>query len=396
MLSVKSGHGSKLIGDDGRTYLDLFANAGIASLGHGNCAFADCLAKQIREVVSSPFANEGRVEFWEQLSAHLPGEISRAFFFSTGAEANEAAIRFARSHTGRAATVAFRSGFHGRTRGAAALTGPSSNEDQSYLLDYPVRSEGRSDAEVLEACAQSVERCFETARRQIGALFVEPIQGTAGNLIPPDGFLRMLRDICSRHAALLIVDEVLTGIGRTGSWFRFLREDIVPDVLVLGKGIGNGVPISMLLTNDTIADRPIQLSSSFGGNLLSIAAANFVLREISRQNLAEHVSDVGSLFLSQLRAKILQSPLVHSIDGVGLMIGLGLCSPNDPSTPLEEAGVDLLQGRLFEEGIIVGKAGSRLRINPPLIFTDDEVDVAVAGFSRAFADASETYRKRQT
>ncbi|MCM2442226.1 aspartate aminotransferase family protein [Agrobacterium vitis] len=386
-VSIRYGAGSTLFTDDGRQFLDLFANAGIASLGHGNQAFADHVSGQIGKIICSPFANEARVELWAQLSQHLPDEINRAFFFSTGAEANEAVIRFVRASTGRPAMAAFHSGFHGRTRGAAQL---SVQGEQTYLFDYPVRGD-KPDADLVEDCRLSVRSVFEEAGDRIGALFVEPLQGTAGNLVPPLGFLKMLRQICSEYGVLLVIDEVLTGIGRTGGWFRFLKEGAVPDLLVLGKGLGNGVPISMVLTRDAIADCPVQLSSSFGGNLLSAAAANFVLSQINTRNLNSHAEFEGARFTAELNFELQQNPLFDAIDGAGLMIGLKMRKPDQADRPLDDDGVDLVYRCLLDEGLIVGKAGPRFRINPPLVITAQEIDTAIAAFGRAFTTAAEAY-----
>jgi 4-aminobutyrate aminotransferase-like enzyme len=393
-ISVHHGRGSTLFADNGREYLDLFANAGIASLGHGNAAFADYLGKQAGQLICSPFANGTRARLWEKLRSHLPTGINRAFFFSTGAEANEAALRFVRAYTGRSGVVAFRSGYHGRTKGTSQLTEEHVKDGDRFLLDYPASHGGSSGEERLEATRHAVTGCLESASGRIGALFVEPIQGTAGNIVPPDGFLAMLREVCSAHGVLLVVDEVLTGIGRTGAWFRFLKEKITPDLVVLGKGIGNGVPISMILTRDAIADCPIQISSSFGGNLLSAAAADFVLGEIVNNNLNQRVAENGQGFIQKLTAALGQIPVFGSVEGDGLMIGLRLRDPWNTDAPLSDGDMDVLQGHLLEQCLIVGRAGSRLRINPPLVISADEIDLAVSRLAFALAATSDALAAR--
>lgn len=381
--AVEAGAGCFLRDETGRRLLDLFANAGIVSLGHGDPGFAERLGEAARGVIASPFPHAARDRLWTALEPRLPAGLDRLYLFSSGAEANEAALRLARAATGRNRVVGFASGYHGRTRAVAGFLegAPRELREDLTLIPFPHRA------------VDDLSRCEEALRAAVpgaAAVIAEPIQGTAGNVVPPRGFLTLLREVTREAGVPLVVDEVITGGGRTGVWFRSTAEGTTPDILVLGKGLANGFPLAAIVTHDALvararrAEAGLSFSSSFGGNPLACAAGAFVLDAIARRDLVRHAHRVGETLLASLRAALAHQPLFAFADGEGLMISVGL---HDPAGHDGSSLGRLVQTCAFEQDVIVGAAGHRLRINPPLGFGDDEVALTTTALDGALGEA---------
>ena len=368
LIMLDRGEGSWVWDVDGNRYLDFLAGIAVNSLGHAHPVFVEAVAAQAARMahISNYFASEPQVQLAERLQRLSgAGEQGRAYFGNSGAEANEAAFKLARlnRHGGRNRILTLTDSFHGRTMGALALSGkPAMRQDFE-----PVPGGVEHIAPTLEALDQSIDA-------SVAAVMVEPVLGEAGVRDLPDGFLRRARELTAEHGALLIIDEIQTGAGRTGRWFGFQHESIQPDAITVAKGIGGGVPIGSLVTFGAASRlfAPGMHGSTFGGNPLATATANAVLGEIERAGLVENAERRGTQLRERIRS--LGSPLVTELRGLGLLIGVGLARP--VASRLVRAAQD--------EGLIINAPNAQtIRIAPPLIIGDDEVDAFTERFARA-------------
>src|SRR5436190_6885153 len=300
-LAIEKGRGATLIDLDGNTYLDLNAGVSVASLGHAHPRYVAALKAQLDAVTVGSFTSKPRAELTRLLAELAPGELRRVQFYSGGAEAVEAAIRLARSFTKRSDIIAFTGAFHGKTAGVLPLSdvswktavGPLPGGHHLAPYADPTRFAG-SPSECVDAAIAALRRVIEhDAGGRPAAILVEPIQGTAGNIVPPPGFLPRLRDLAREYGALLIADEMITGFGRTGLLFGCNHENVVPDVMTIGKGMASGFPMSAVISTDEIvAAEPFSLpsasSSSYGGNPLAAAAALATIETIVAEGLVEN------------------------------------------------------------------------------------------------------------
>jgi acetylornithine/N-succinyldiaminopimelate aminotransferase len=357
------GEGARVWDVDGKEYLDFLAGIAVNALGHAHPAFVEAVSRQAATLahVSNYFATEPQLELAERLTRLSGGD--RVFLCNSGAEAIEAAFKLSR-RTGRTRVIALENAFHGRTMGSLSLTGKAALRDPFGPLVPGV--------EHIPSTIEALEQAL--APGDVAALVLEPIKGEAGVVELSDGYLRAARELTARHGTLLILDEIQTGAGRTGDWFAFQHEGIVPDAIALAKGIGGGFPIGALVTFGAASELfgPGHHGSTFGGNPLAASAANAVLGEIERAELVANARTRGA----ELRAHIelIGSPLVTDIQGRGLLLGIGLAEP--------VAGI--VASRAFERGLIVNAASEyRIRLAPPLTIGDDELHQ----FARLFAEA---------
>jgi acetylornithine/N-succinyldiaminopimelate aminotransferase len=377
LAKLDHGLGARVWDDAGHEYLDFLAGIAVNSLGHAHPVFVEAVATQAARLahVSNYFATEPALELAERITRLAgAGEHGRAWFGNSGAEANEAAFKLARlNNSGGARTrvLALVDGFHGRTMGSLALTGKPHMREAFEPLPGGV--------EHIPATIGALEHALDDA---VAALFVEPIQGEAGVVDLPDGFLQAARDLTHRHGALLIVDEIQTGAGRTGEWFAFQHAGITPDAITVAKGIGGGFPIGGLVTFDRASSlySKGQHGSTFGGNPLATAVSNAVLGEIERAGLVENAALRGR----QIRDRVegFGHPLVAGTRGRGLLIGVALTEPVATAVAAESMRV----------GLIVNAANdSTIRIAPPLIIGDPEIDEFADRFVRALDAVAATH-----
>jgi len=368
------GEGAYLWDDAGRRYLDFLGGIAVTSLGHAHPVFVDALARQAATLahVSNYFATPPQLELAALLKEIAgAGDAGRVYFGNSGAEANEAAFKLARLH-GAAARhdgaakpriLALKNAFHGRTMGTLALTGKPYMQEP-FLPMVP-------GVEFLDSTVDALEAAMDD---RVAALFVEPIKGEAGVVELPEGYLQAARELTARHGALLVIDEIQTGAGRTGEWFAFQHAGITPDAITVAKGIGGGFPIGALITYGAASDLfyPGTHGSTFGGNALGTAVAVAVLREIERAGLLANATERGA----QLRTAVdaLGSPLVEATRGQGLLIGVGLRHP--------VAGAVVAAAQ--QHGLIVNAANDdTVRLAPALTIGDVEVDEFIDLFGRA-------------
>jgi len=366
-IAFVSGKGCRLTGDDGRDYLDLFAGLAVSSLGHGHPALVHAIQNQAEKLIHTSNL------FYHEPGARLAARLveltfaDRVFFCNSGAEANEAAIKMARragSQSGRYKIVAVHRSFHGRTYGALAATGqPELHEGFGPMPAGFVHVEPGSAAAVRAAVDG------ETA-----AVLVEPIIGEGGVLVPPDGYLRDLRQICDAAGAALILDEVQTGNGRTGKLFAYQHEGVEPDILTTAKGLAGGLPIGAVLARQSLASSfvPGSHGTTFGANPVSCAAALAVIEELVERGVIDNAARVGAYLVEKLRAALGDRDDVSEIRGQGLMIGVEFERETKP-----------IVRDLLARGVITNStAGNVLRLIPPLILSEAEVDEGVSAIAR--------------
>ncbi|PWC03327.1 acetylornithine transaminase [Agromyces badenianii] len=373
LAKLEHGTGAWVTDAAGTTYLDFLAGIAVNSLGHAHPAFVEAVTAQASKLahVSNYFTTEPTLELAERI-VRLAGAGSdgRAWFGNSGAEANEAAFKLARlNNSGGARTriLALVDAFHGRTMGSLALTGKP-----HMRAPFEPMAGG---VEHIPATIEALEASIDDA---VAALFVEPIQGEAGVVELPAGFLEAARETTERHGALLIVDEIQTGAGRTGEWFGFQHAGIMPDAITVAKGIGGGMPIGGLVTFGRASDlfQKGQHGSTFGGNPLATAVSNAVLGEIERAGLVANAAARGPQIRERIAA--IGSPLVGGTRGRGLLIGVALTEPL--------AGEVVAHS--MREGLIVNAANDHtIRLAPPLIIGDAEIDEFAVRFARALAAA---------
>ncbi|MEE1939114.1 acetylornithine transaminase [Streptomyces sp. TRM 70361] len=357
-VPLTHGEGARLWDADGREYLDFVGGIAVNSLGTGHPAVVRAVSDQIALLghVSNLFVAEPPVALAERL-LRLFGRPGRVYFSNSGAEAVEAAFKIGR-RTGRAHMVATHGGFHGRTMGALALTGQPGKRDPFLPLPGEVTHVPYGDADALRAAVTG-----ETA-----LVILEPVQGESGVIVPPEGYLAAAREITAATGALLVLDEVQTGIGRTGHWFAGQAEGVEPDVVTLAKGLGAGLPIGATVAFGDAAEllTPGQHGSTFGGNPVACAAALAVLDTIESEGLLDHVKRVGNRLRDAVWA--LGHPLVDQVRGAGLLLGIVLTEPVAPQ--VQQAAQDA--------GLLVNAcAPDVIRLAPPLIISEDEADTLV-------------------
>lgn len=365
------GEGSYLWDADGRRHLDFLAGIAVTSLGHAHPAFVKAVSTQAATLahVSNYFATPPQLALAARLKRLAGAGIDgRVFFSNSGAEANEAAFKLARLHGGteRPRILALDNGFHGRTMGSLALTAKASMRAPFEPMPAGV--------EHIPATIEALEAAMDD---RVAALIVEPIQGEAGVVELPEGYLAAARSLSLAHGALLIVDEIQTGAGRTGAWFGFSHEGITPDAITLAKGIGGGFPIGALVTFGAASAlfTPGSHGSTFGGNPLATAVADAVLAEIESAGLVENAAKRG-VELRDINLGI-DSPLVEGVRGRGLLVGVALTAP--------VAGAVVAAAQ--ERGLIVNAANPEtVRIAPALTIGDTELAEFRELFTAALAD----------
>ncbi|WP_413768848.1 acetylornithine transaminase [Rhodococcus pyridinivorans] len=354
-VALVEGDGAVVTDADGKQYLDLLGGIAVNSLGHRHPAIIEAVTAQLNQLghVSNLYASPPVLELAEKLLDRF-GHEGRAFFCNSGTEANEAAFKIARL-TGRPKIVACEKAFHGRTMGALALTGQPDKRAPFEPMPAGVEFVPYGDLDALEAAVDE----------NTAAVFLEPIMGESGVVVPPEGYLAGARRITTERGALLVLDEVQTGIARTGSFFAHQAAGITPDVMTLAKGLGGGLPIGAVLATGPAAElfQPGKHGTTFGGNPVCAAAALAVLRTIDEQNLLDHVNTVGKTLAAGIEE--LGHPLVSHVRGSGLLLGVVLTAAKAPAveTAAREAGF-----------LVNAAAPDVIRLAPPLILTEQQAE----------------------
>jgi acetylornithine/N-succinyldiaminopimelate aminotransferase len=364
-LALVRGAGAHVWDTEGKEYVDLLGGIAVNSLGHAHPALVEAVTTQLATLghISNFFASEPQIELAEKLLALLsPLEPTqtrgRVFFANSGTEANEAALKATR-RTGRTHIVAMEGSFHGRTMGSLALTAKAAYREPFEPLPGHVTFVPFGDAAALAAAVTD-----ETA-----AVIIEPIQGEAGVIVAPDGFLAAARETTTRAGALLWLDEIQTGMGRTGTWFAHEPSGVTPDLVTLAKGLGGGIPIGACLATGEAATllQPGNHGTTFGGNPVACAAALAVIRTIEADDLLRHVTVLGQ----KLRDGLAADPRVTEVRGEGLLIGIELAAARAAET----------QAAALDAGFIVNNpTATSIRLAPPLVLTEDDASAFLAAW----------------
>lgn len=400
-LVIERGRGCEVWDVDGNCYLDMAAGIATLAAGHSHPRLVAAMQDQVTRsthIAGTDFYSEPMVRLAEKLVSTMPGPTAwQVFFSNSGTEAIEVSIKLARAATGRQNIIAFYGAFHGRSYGSLALTASKPRQRQGFFplmpgvahtsfptcyrcpinLHYP---------SCQIACLDTIEHTlFQTTTppSEVAAIIVEPIQGEGGYVPAPDGALHKLRDICDRHGILLIMDEVQTGVGRTGTMWAFEHEGIVPDIVASAKGLGGGMPIGAMIARAALTRtwQPGAHGSTYSGNSLSCVAAYATLCLVE-EGLQANAAEVGGYLKAQLHALQERIPHIGDVRGRGLMLGVELIDPEtrEPAAALADATMQ----EAFRRGLLLLTCGkSTIRFCPPLIITPAQVDEGLAIFADA-------------
>jgi 4-aminobutyrate aminotransferase-like enzyme len=399
-LALDHGRGATLTDADGNIYLDFVAGIGVASLGHGHPSLVNAIANQARRLMVGTFATAERAEAFRLLTEIAPSNLSRAHFYSGGAEAVEAALRLARSVTKRHEVVSFWGGFHGKTAGVLGLIGDESKHGYGplsagqYLVPYadcyrcPFKL-------TYPPCGL---HCVDFARQQlrnssagaIAAIVAEPMQGTAGNVIPPDDWLPAIKTVAREFDAMLIADEMITGFGRTGRMWGIEHSGVEADIVTAGKGMGGGFPVSAVLMGEKISHaepfaKPSASSSSYGGNPLAAVAVAQTIKTIRQEKLVENAHRVGAMLLGRMLQLKEKYEFVGDVRGRGLLLGLDLVRDNATRRELSRQVMEIIFKEALRRGLLIMGYFPRVRINPPLVITERQAEAGIDILDEVFA-----------
>lgn len=366
-IAFTHGEGMYLYSTDGKKYLDLVAGIAVNSLGYSHPVWVKAMQEQVAKLihVSNLYQVQEQVELAERIASIAPGDLKCSLFVNSGAEANEAAMKLAVRYTKRTKVVSALNGFHGRTSASLGATG-----QEKYQKSFePLISDAFRYYEF-----GNIESVKNIVNRDTAALLVEPIQGEGGVMGAKPEFYKAVRDICTDNGTLMVVDEVQTGMGRTGKWFGIENFGIVPDMMTLAKGLGAGVPIGALVTTKELSSvmTPGTHGTTFGGNPLVCASGRTVVDIMKKEKILDNVNTVGSAWMKELKA--LKSSKIKDVRGMGLIIGVEMDSP-DTATEIQKY--------MRSKGILINVChGNVIRLIPPLIIAKEHKDA----FMRTFAD----------
>ena len=403
-IVTEKGEGAIIEDIDGNRFIDFFAGVGVASLGYNHPKYVSYLSEQLSKINVGSFTTEVRGKLVSLLAEVTPGNLNRSQFYSSGAEAVEAALRLAKSYTKKNEFISFWGGFHGKTMGVLGLLGDTFKNNLGPLpvgtYSTPYGNCRRCsfnktfpgcNFECVKFIKNKIK--YETTN-QIAAIIVEPIQGTNGNIVPPKGYLVELQKLTQEIGALLIVDEMITGFGRTGKMFGCQHDNVVPDIITIGKGFGGGFPITGLVSNDEIINakpfaNPSGSSSSYGGNPLASAAAYITLKTIIEEGLVENSAKIGAYMLRRLQSFKDKFDFVGDVRGQGLLIGIELVKEKNSLEKLDRKYTQIIFRECLKRGLIIMGYNPDIRINPPLIITQDIAEEGIEIMEEVFTNAAE-------
>lgn len=399
-LVMDKGQGAALIDLDGNTFVDFLAGICVGSLGHGHPRYQEMLKDQVERVTFGSFTTENRKDALRQISEVAPFNLHRTMLYSSGAEAVEAAFRLAKSHTGKWEFLSFWGGFHGKTQATMSLMGSDYKHSfgpltpGTYLTPYADCYRCPFSATYPGCgllCAEFLRKVLKlNTSGQLAAIIIEPVQGTAGNVVPPPEFLRAVREIADEQGALLISDEMITGFGRTGNWFGCELSGVAPDIMTIGKGMGGGFPVTGIVTTDTISQaQPFSLpsgsSSSYGGNPLAGAAVNATLSIMREERLVENSKALGAFMLEAFRGMAERYEFIGDVRGEGLMIGIDLVKDRKTKELLDKKVTRRIFDECVKRGLLSMTYSPRVRINPPLTLNKEQAKAGLGIMDEVFS-----------
>ena len=397
---MSHGRGTEVWDVDGNRFLDFAAGIAVCATGHAHPAVVAAVREAAGKFlhISSDYWHEGMTALAERLSALVPlGEPGMSFFCQSGTESVEGALKLARYVTGRQRIIAFLGSFHGRTMGSLSLTSSKYTQQAGFaptmpgVTHVPYPNTYRplfAGADQGRAVLDYIRMLFErnVPASEVAAIVVEPLQGEGGYLVPPDGFLAGLRQICDEHGILLVFDEVQSGVGRTGKMFCAEHSGVKPDIMTLAKGLGSGMPIGAVVAKRSIMQKWKKGAhgNTYGGNPVCCAAANATI-DLVREQYVANAAKVGAHFMKRLAELRPDYPCIGDLRGRGLMIGMELIEKDgSPARAL----VDRLLHRAYQNGVLLLSCGvSTLRFMPPLCVTEAEVDEAMIWLRQSMDEA---------
>lgn len=397
-FSLIGGKGNRLIEEGGRSILDLSGSAGPAALGYGHPAIVEAVEKSVRDMAGASlllYPNEPAVSLAEDLLRITPGNGERRVWFGhSGSDANDCAVRVLTAATKRSRIISFIGSYHGNLTGSMGISGHTAMTHTLprpgvLLLPYPDPFRPRFSA---EAVLELLDYHFATScpPEQVAAVFIEPILSDGGLVVPPPAFLEALQDRCRKHGILVVVDEVKVGLGRTGLMHCFQHERLEPDMVVFGKGLGGGLPLSAVVGPQWVMDHaPAFVLQTTAGNPVATAAGHAVLNTIERQGLAQRSERVGGLFADRLRRLSDKHSIIGDVRGRGLAIGVDLVSDRGLREPAPVTTTAKIIYRGYQLGAAftyVGLNANVLEFMPPLTLTEPEIDEAADIVDQAISD----------
>jgi 4-aminobutyrate aminotransferase / (S)-3-amino-2-methylpropionate transaminase / 5-aminovalerate transaminase len=399
-LAIAKGEGSVVEDVDGNRYLDIAAGICVNALGHAHPRYREILKAQIDEVTVGSLTTARRAEALKKVASHTPPGLSKIQLYSGGTEAVEAALRLAKSVTKKFEFLSFWGGFHGKTAGTMSLIGDGTKNHLGPSMPGTYHTPYAN----CYRCPLGLKypscglECAEFARKVIkhsttgalAAILMEPIQGTAGNIVPPAEFMPAVKSIAKENDALLVSDEMICGFGRTGKWFGCEHWGVVPDVVTMGKGLGNGFPVSGLASTDEITrakpwGAPSGSSSSYGGNPMAGAAILASVTVIEEERLVENAERVGAFMLRRFRDMQERYPFIGDVRGKGLLIGVELVKDRTTKEALAKDACVRLFRDCLEHGLVSMVYSPSFRVNPPLTIDEETADTALGILDEAFA-----------
>jgi 4-aminobutyrate aminotransferase/(S)-3-amino-2-methylpropionate transaminase len=403
-IVVESASGNIIKDVDGNEFLDIIGGIGVNGLGHSHPKFVKAIAEQVTKVSVGSFTSKVRLDFFKLIDTIKLGNLNRIQLYSSGSEAVESALRLAKNKTGKWEMVSFSGGFHGKTHGALSLMG--SDFKKSYgpftpgvnIIPYancyrcPLNT-------TYPGCGMA---CLEVGRAHIkanigsgvAAFIIEPVQGTAGNIIPPKEFLIGVKEIAQELDALLISDEMITGFGRTGTFWGAEQSGVIPDIMTIGKQFGGGFPISGVVSTDELVKvkpwgNPSGSSSSYGGNPLASAAAFAATNIIIEENLVENSKKMGAYFLEQIRPFTDRYSFVGEVRGTGLMLGIEMVKNKKTKEPLSKNATNWIFKEFLNKGLLTMAYASSFRIQPAMTIDFDTINNIVEIMEEVFNTVEE-------
>jgi 4-aminobutyrate aminotransferase/(S)-3-amino-2-methylpropionate transaminase len=399
-IVVERARGSAITDVDGNTFLDFIGGIAVNALGHSHPRYVAAVQRQVADVSVGSFTSRARVDLCERVAKQPPAPgVHRLQLYSSGAEAVESALRLAKSQTGKYEFVSFWGGFHGKTMGALSLMGSTFKNKLgpmvpgSHQVPYadcyrcPLKLEYPSCG---VACADLARQYTKVATAgAVAAFVIEPMQGTAGNVIPPREFLPAVRSIADEAGALLIADEMITGLGRTGRRWGVEHSGVCPDIVTIGKAFGGGFPLSGILTTDEIAGAkpwsvPSGSSSSYGGNPLAAAAGAEALAIIDDERLTDNARAVGEIMLAELQGFVERYPFVGFVQGAGLFLRVELVKDKKTKEPLPRAVTERIFGECVRRGLLTMAYSASFRIQPALTIDEATARTGLAILAEVF------------
>lgn len=400
--AVVGGEGAYLVGDDGRRLLDFSASWGAASLGHAHPALRAAVTRALESQAGASHlsgANPPAVELAEKLLSIVPKRVAgRVWLGHSGSDAGETAARAVVAATGRPRIISFKGAYHGGTVGSMAVSGHPVQQGVPKapglaLIPYPNTYREGGEHAAGESALVEFEKLLSgpVPPHEVAALFLEPIQSDGGMLVPPSGFFKQMEEICRRHGILVVADEVKVGLGRTGSLHAFEQFGIEPDLIILGKGLGGGLPVSALVGPESILNhKPAFAFQTVHGNPVCAAAGLAVLGTIDRERLAENAAEVGRHLVELLQALKDKHAIIGDVRGRGLSIGVELVTDRASKEPAK-AEAALVVYRAFELGLVlyyVGVNSNVLEFTPPLPLTKEQASEGAALLDQAISDVT--------